>query len=848
MATASVLLSTSPCRPLPILSSSPVLPSPSTLCHTAIAQPQMILDDANDVSVQITKRRELSRTSSEKGQTKLKQGKVTKPAVGRKSSTRAKRGNPSTTETGLVSGHFGHVDGPTGMETVTLAEDLAPVAAMPRRRDWTPPTETSMVPNPLDTTSLVAVTSTPDDFSSPGKHTWKNILAEFGYQREKVPPPDPAREGSLPILAKACKGGSKRRRIELVASKTSADASKSSPAKKVKKTPKKPRTITGQALAPYVIETSPEIAAPLLQYITEQGVNAKDSPEVIERGTVTMKAKKPRTKSAKNRPDEKSTKRRSKKNAPISNLLSPESALKRHDNLDLIFGTSSQLAREGSPTLIRELQQAMHASVVAHNQDLSTDDPLRQSSCTPTTSTTVDSTSRHAARGLWAAASRDLDGSLLEAEVIDLAGSPAGPTPTVTQPPSKTFTPGMIDGAVDRNPVGRSDEGFRPIEDVDELPTAIANDLQADVTGGTQLVQNKCNHGSSLTQPILAQNQSPESPVLPSLSTASTSIRCAQQCVTHDYQPARPDYTGYSTAELTKEVAAYGFKPIKARKQMITLLEKCWESKNRIVLKPLEANATAVAAVKGSAIEEIVAKPKTTRKKRVSKDPPNGTTEMGAATAVDKEHVTAALEVPTKKPRGRPKKNPSKECRAEPVQTGPVTPSRQTKSSRRPLASPGKTVSRTVEEISDSDTPPTPSPPRRSQNASPRSIPMRALPLSTPPRAERTTDDARGETLDITPADEGFDARQKRLFAHITRAVRAQPPSHDLTRPSWQERILMYDPIVLEDLATWLNTQGLRAVGVDEEVGAVECRAWCEGRSVCCLWKANLRGGVRSRY
>ena len=58
----------------------------------------------------------------------------------------------------------------------------------------------------------------------------------------------------------------------------------------------------------------------------------------------------------------------------------------------------------------------------------------------------------------------------------------------------------------------------------------------------------------------------------------------------------------------------------------------------------------------------------------------------------------------------------------------------------------------------------------------------------------------------------------------------------------------MYDAIVLEDLATWLNTVGLGRVGVDEEIHALEVRSWCEANSVCCLWKENLRGGKRGRY
>jgi hypothetical protein len=57
----------------------------------------------------------------------------------------------------------------------------------------------------------------------------------------------------------------------------------------------------------------------------------------------------------------------------------------------------------------------------------------------------------------------------------------------------------------------------------------------------------------------------------------------------------------------------------------------------------------------------------------------------------------------------------------------------------------------------------------------------------------------------------------------------------------------MYDPIVLEDLALWLNTEGLNAVGYDGEAKGVQVKAWCRARSVCCLWKISSRkgGGVK---
>jgi hypothetical protein len=60
--------------------------------------------------------------------------------------------------------------------------------------------------------------------------------------------------------------------------------------------------------------------------------------------------------------------------------------------------------------------------------------------------------------------------------------------------------------------------------------------------------------------------------------------------------------------------------------------------------------------------------------------------------------------------------------------------------------------------------------------------------------------------------------------------------------------MLLYDPIVVEDLAGWLNSGQLTAVGYDEEVSAAEVKKWCESKSVCCLWRDTHRGKERKRY
>lgn len=98
-------------------------------------------------------------------------------------------------------------------------------------------------------------------------------------------------------------------------------------------------------------------------------------------------------------------------------------------------------------------------------------------------------------------------------------------------------------------------------------------------------------------------------------------------------------------------------------------------------------------------------------------------------------------------------------------------------------------------------------------------------------------------TLTISPTDQ-----QTELFMFVTKAVTTAPRTTDPANPSWHEKILLYDPIVIEDLTSWLNCGQLTRVGYDGEVSSGEIKAWCESKSICCLWKVNLRGKERKRY
>jgi hypothetical protein len=86
------------------------------------------------------------------------------------------------------------------------------------------------------------------------------------------------------------------------------------------------------------------------------------------------------------------------------------------------------------------------------------------------------------------------------------------------------------------------------------------------------------------------------------------------------------------------------------------------------------------------------------------------------------------------------------------------------------------------------------------------------------------------------------------LDGQITLAIttaKAPPGTNHQLHPTWYEKILMYDPLVLEDLAAWLNTEGLPRIFDNRKVTALQVRDWCERHSIVCY---GIGGGGRRGY
>ncbi|KAG0651208.1 Structure-specific endonuclease subunit slx4 [Hyphodiscus hymeniophilus] len=389
-------------------------------------------------------------------------------------------------------------------------------------------------------------------------------------------------------------------------------------------------------------------------------------------------------------------------------------------------------------------------------------------------------------RSLWSAAARDGTGQLLDVEMADVVGSPAMQ--------KQLHTAASLDGESSHP---RKDDDEDPVQDPVETPI------------GTESIEESSKHVGPVEAAIrlellsspLKNIENSDSPAEPSVQNNVVSLKkptkahaSKEKNSGRSKSSKRPEFSAYTMVQLAKEIASYHFKPIKSRDQMIALLEKCWDAKQqRSALGNLATNL-----------------PVSSPKKLASVLPPSSQPQITSP----------------KRPRGRPRKD------------NDATPSPKRKTKTASLANALSRARKTqkkaeaLDEISDSDVAQTPSPPRRHPSQ-----------IGTPPLPLQLSSSASVDSRELSPT-----TSQIRLFKYITAAVKTTPPATDPSSPSWYEKMLLYDPIIIEDLTVWLNTGALEKAGWDGEVDPKEVKKWCESKSVCCLWKENLRGGSRSRY
>lgn len=325
-----------------------------------------------------------------------------------------------------------------------------------------------------------------------------------------------------------------------------------------------------------------------------------------------------------------------------------------------------------------------------------------------------------------------------------------------------------------------------------------------------------------------------------------------------DLAPPNDEFLDIDAVEVASEAA----KPMARLKLPTSKLKSCLKSTSSImaggsagVLTPISPNKPTVmrgysttagkVADKGLAVTSSndqentlptwnthgIEKPKVSRKKK------------SVQTPTESELISANSEAkPAQKKRGRPKKDTS----AVKADEAPSTPTK-----KRPVKRKKAEITvdeyQAIEDIED-DVAPSPSPPRRT---SPSKLAELEMSQSTSQAVAEANQDKTAEEeahRQVLEALRLAEEAEAKLFAEITRTVKSEPRTADLKNPSWFEKILLYDPIVLEDLTAWLNKQELRTASDGKELKATLVQKWCESNSICCLWREGLRGGVKKRY
>ncbi|KAJ1330907.1 DNA replication [Microdochium nivale] len=386
----------------------------------------------------------------------------------------------------------------------------------------------------------------------------------------------------------------------------------------------------------------------------------------------------------------------------------------------------------------------------------------------------IDANAADDQSGLWHAGARDVDGSLLE---------------------------------------------FRYISNTQEDQTRQSPSPQMRLSDHKTQEQEGVVEALPLETPKAQEQPSRESPPAPNIAEpACEKVSVQIQKSATPRKPTKPNYELLTDVQLAHKIKSFGFKAIKRRTAMVSLLDKCWESQHQATSPPgTQAMSTSAAAqLPKKATPTKVAKPDPPAKR------PRGRPKKAVVDEAAGEAANEAV-VPVPKPKTKPRsKSPAKTTRAR--KTQPKKPV--------PIEIPDS------DDILEEQLSAAPSTPRDA------SSPEQVFSPMSPILLDMSTTDEADLSLALSPPTDNEEV----LFTHITDIVKSAPRSTDPSEPSWHERMLLYDPIVLEDFAAWLNSGELTKVGYDAEVSPTDVKKWCESKSIICLWKQTSRGKERSRY
>lgn len=667
-----------------------------------------------------------------------------------------------------------------------LAEGLDLEEAVSRRRDWTPPRDTT-APSP-------STTSTGKENRPSAREaltgTFTHLISNFTYES-----PTSRATRDATVLTTTTSGVTKRRRVELVELPGLQTTSRALSPEKGKAPKKKPRTITDLVTGQYAPkDVDMEAQAVTSDFFSPRTSTTKVPLNDVSTGHIEAAQEKPRrkrskskensetaTSKAKPRARKSSTKSTAKPKPVAEKLLSPTSAVSRLNRQEVLFGTSSQLALEDSPTTVRQIQRAIKDS--EQDGESTADYTLR----VPRWPKLQRAEGK---RGLWRESTRDSDGGLLEdMENVYI------PAPDRTQD-----LPLLMDIAREEPEVPTD------FVDIDDFVPPVSNAISSDLPTPPESLSQK--QDADLTPANL-------------LSGGFDDI--------DDFNGGLPPSN--QNAESQNSFADIDdFQPA-----VLTVSHQALPA----VSKP-PASAPVTTADVGSPTKRRGRPPK-----------------VKSAIPI----VPASAPAPARKP--SPRQSP---------QRLPSTPPRGS----------GRFLD--IEEILDSEDEvleafsPTPPRVRKLQESPPLPLTFDCEPsASTKGQVVKssTTPISRVQTSHLEWAN-----IKRSIFAAITAHIRSTPPTTDPKNPSWHEKILMYDPIILEDLTAYLNRntklrtfrratqkqikaynqnlkmQGNAVLGVEQddqvlviekELEAYMVRDWCQEMSICCIHAKESRGRGTAR-
>ncbi|KAF2221675.1 hypothetical protein BDZ85DRAFT_264205 [Elsinoe ampelina] len=793
----------------------------------------------------------------------------------------------------------------------TPIEELGLETAPTRKRSWTPTLEPILPPTPHPMSD-----GSEGAFMDPDQAL--TMLKKFGYQggeaagSAETMKPAPAKTRKKKV--EGAEAVPKRKRAEKKVKEPAVKKVKEPKEPKKPKPPKKPRvpkvvrpkTITDYAISAYRKDpqTNEKAVSEFFQPTATQVVRLGNDPTRILEPEHTLKAPKRMTTTVQ------------------FQFPEPQKAVMKMRDQDFLFGTSSQLAKGDSPSTHRMMQRAIHESedMAFASQALSSD--IEQS---PTTSRLKVVSAPHGTSlsvgpgmsNLWSRAARDQDAR----------------TFVSTPRKQRLTTIGLLPDHEAHT--GVMDETVPDEVNVNKI-NAPAQNVAMDKVGS----DNQSRHDSGYVdisdlepvqvdgEPKIAQVEEarPTKEVIPAQSPAKDDfvlISSSPPVVV----PVRHALQDLDVNTPTSRLALSGGLKLSTTAAMASPRKTAAE-----IVSQLDNDMSGIKRPRGRPRKDSTSTDKPIAPLNSPKRP-RGRPRKDAIPSDDFQDIDEVL----KRPRGRPRKDsspPAPKMITKPRQKPqPSSSKRSTSPKAASLRSPATKVTtpklqrrstvmpvsstrdwHDIDEISDSEaSAPALSPPRRSASSPPSS--PRKLDLAPDPASLTANQAGRAAVapipLSLGPttvaiSEEDIQAtkaqQQAALFKTISRVVKSALRTTDPTRPSWHEKILMYDPIVLEDLTAWLVGEGVKPDGttvpapaprdsriaLEDATAGVEDTAeqatsgkkakagkgkgkgkskaqeererkkdelqpwmvqkWCESHSICCLWKEGLRGGVRQRY